>query len=156
MLPLSPNHHHHFDDRAARRLVSLYDTADEAREDETGHGRAAGLHRLRPGQIPADSDGLGLPEPHLDLCGYEEGRYGSDHGLPPKLENLVRLAEAHAKMRFSASMELPDVEEAWCLCRETLKQAATGPTSGRIDISILTTGLSAAGRGLSFQIRKNN
>lgn len=53
-----------------------------------------------------------------------------------QLESLVRLAEAHDKMRFSASMELPDVEEAWRLCRETLKQATINPTAGRIDISM--------------------
>ena len=43
-------------------------------------------------------------------------------------------------------MELPDVEEEWRLHRETLKQATIDPTSGCIDISILTTGLSASGR----------
>ena len=39
-----------------------------------------------------------------------------------------------------------DAEEVWRLHREALKEAATDPTSGRIDISILTTDIPAAGR----------
>ena len=65
---------------------------------------------------------------------------------PRQLESLSRLAEAHANMWFSAAVELPDVEEAWRLHREVHKEAATDPTSGLIDVSILTTGLPAAGR----------
>ena len=56
---------------------------------------------------------------------------GQITAYPRQLESLIRLAEAHAKMRFSASVELPDVEEAWRLHREALKQAATDPTSGQ-------------------------
>merc|ERR1711915_928115 len=37
-------------------------------------------------------------------------------------------------------------EEAWRLHREALKQSATDPLSGKIDVSILTTGLSSAAR----------
>ena len=56
---------------------------------------------------------------------------GQITAYPRQLESLIRLAEAHAKMRFSNSVELPDVEEAWRLHREALKQAATDPTSGQ-------------------------
>lgn len=38
------------------------------------------------------------------------------------------------------------MEEAKRLHREALKQSATDPTSGKIDITILTTGLSSANR----------
>merc|ERR1712179_784846 len=43
-------------------------------------------------------------------------------------------------------MGLIDVEEAARLHREALKQSATDPLTGRIDVSILTTGQSSAGR----------
>jgi DNA replication licensing factor MCM4 len=59
---------------------------------------------------------------------------------------LIRLSEAHAKVRLSQKVEMVDVEEAWRLHREALKQSATDPLSGRIDVGILTTGLSSAGR----------
>ncbi len=37
---------------------------------------------------------------------------GSVTAYPRQLESLIRLAEAHAKMRFSSSVEIVDVEEA--------------------------------------------
>jgi DNA replication licensing factor MCM4 len=51
---------------------------------------------------------------------------------PRQLESLIRLSEAHARMRFSATVELTDVEEAARLHREALKQSATDPTTGRV------------------------
>ena len=70
---------------------------------------------------------------------------GSGRGMvsayPRQLESLIRLAEAHAKVRFSDNVETIDVEEAKRLHREALKQSATDPRTGFVDISILTTGV---------------
>lgn len=72
-------------------------------------------------------------------------KIGSSRGMvsayPRQLESLIRLAEAHAKVRFSDKVEAIDVEEAKRLHREALKQSATDPRTGIVDISILTTGL---------------
>merc|ERR1711868_157223 len=68
---------------------------------------------------------------------------GQVTAYPRQLESLIRLSEAHARMRFSNMVELEDVEEAARLHREALKQSATDPTTGRIDVSILTTGQSS-------------
>lgn len=71
-------------------------------------------------------------------------KIGSGRGMvsayPRQLESLIRLAEAHAKVRFSEKVETIDVEEAKRLHREALKQSATDPRTGFVDISILTTG----------------
>lgn len=71
-------------------------------------------------------------------------KIGSGRGMvsayPRQLESLIRLAEAHAKVRFSDKVETIDVEEAKRLHREALKQSATDPRTGFVDISILTTG----------------
>ena len=57
---------------------------------------------------------------------------GQVTAYPRQLESLIRLSEAHARMRFSATVELTDVEEAARLHREALKQSATDPTTGRV------------------------
>jgi len=62
-----------------------------------------------------------------------------------QLESMVRLAEAHAKMRLSETVTADDVREAVRLIRSALKTAATD-SQGRIDMSLLTEGTSAAER----------
>ena len=80
----------------------------------------------------------------------EMRKVGKGRGLitayPRQLESLIRLSEAHAKVRLSEWVEVADVEEAWRLHREAVKQSATDPLSGKIDVSILTTGLSSSAR----------
>ncbi|XP_014217323.1 DNA replication licensing factor MCM4 [Copidosoma floridanum] len=84
-------------------------------------------------------------------------RVGSGHGqitaYPRQLESLIRLAEAHAKIRLSNKVEMKDVEEAWRLHREALKQSATDPLTGKIDVNILTTGLSVSAKQRMAQLR---
>jgi DNA replication licensing factor MCM4 len=62
-----------------------------------------------------------------------------------QLESMIRLAEAHAKMRLSSSVTRDDVLEAVRLIKSALKTAATD-SQGRIDMSLLTEGTSAAER----------
>ena len=85
-------------------------------------------------------------------------KIGSGRGLvsayPRQLESLIRLSEAHAKMRFSDTVEIVDVEEAKRLHREALKQSATDPKTGIIDVGILTTGVSASERDRRKELAK--
>jgi DNA replication licensing factor MCM4 len=62
-----------------------------------------------------------------------------------QLESMIRLAEAHAKMRLSPVVTRDDVQEAVRLIKSALKTAATD-SQGRIDMSLLTEGTSAAER----------
>ena len=59
---------------------------------------------------------------------------------PRQLESLIRLAEAHARMRLSHFVTADDCREARRLQREAIKQSAIDPVTGIIDINILTTG----------------
>lgn len=79
------------------------------------------------------------PQAYVDMRKIGSGR-GMVSAYPRQLESLIRLAEAHAKVRFSEKVENIDVEEARRLHREALKQSATDPRTGFVDISILTTG----------------
>ncbi|KAF7558323.1 hypothetical protein G7046_g5838 [Stylonectria norvegica] len=62
-----------------------------------------------------------------------------------QLESMIRLAEAHAKMRLSETVTRDDVLEANRLINTALKTAATD-SQGRIDMSLLTEGTSTADR----------
>lgn len=61
-----------------------------------------------------------------------------------QLESLVRLSEAHARMRFSMYVEPVDVAEAVRLIKESLLLYAVDPRTGKIDVSMIITGRSAA------------
>ncbi|KAK5168626.1 MCM DNA helicase complex subunit [Saxophila tyrrhenica] len=63
-----------------------------------------------------------------------------------QLESMIRLAEAHAKMRLSEEVTADDVEEAVRLIQSALKQAATDARTGLIDMGLLTEGTSASER----------
>lgn len=56
-----------------------------------------------------------------------------------QLESMIRLSEAHARMRFSDKVEAVDVNEANRLIREALKESATDPTTGLIDVRYRST-----------------
>lgn len=77
---------------------------------------------------------------YVDMRKIGSGR-GMVSAYPRQLESLIRLSEAHAKVRFCEKVETIDVEEAKRLHREALKQSATDPRTGFVDISILTTGI---------------
>jgi DNA replication licensing factor MCM4 len=63
-----------------------------------------------------------------------------------QLESMIRLSEAHAKMRLSEVVTRDDVIEAVRLIKSALKQAATDARTGLIDMSLLTEGTSAGER----------
>ena len=69
-----------------------------------------------------------------------------------QLESMIRLAEAHAKMRLSETVARDDVREANRLIQSALKTAATD-SEGRIDLSLLTEGTSTADRKRQVELR---
>ena len=71
---------------------------------------------------------------------------------PRQLESLIRLSEAHARMRLSAEVEPADVAEAVRLMKVATQSAATDPTTGTIDMDLITTGRSAASRTMTQQL----
>jgi DNA replication licensing factor MCM4 len=65
---------------------------------------------------------------------------------PRQLESLIRLAEALARMRLSPVVTRWEVDEAKRLMQVATQATATDATTGCIDMSILTTGVSSADR----------
>lgn len=138
-----------FDKRLARHLVGLYyrneDQVDEdlftmnTLRDYLGYAKQTFHPKL------SDEAGQKLIEAYVEMRKVGSGR-GQITAYPRQLESLIRLSECHAKMRYSNVVELQDVDEAHRLHREALKQSATDPMSGKIDVSILTTGQSSGTR----------
>jgi len=71
-----------------------------------------------------------------------------------QLESLIRLSEAHARMRFSDFVELRDVKEASRLMREAIRTSAMDPRTGKIDMGLLNTGTGTGQRKLRDDMRK--
>src|SRR5690606_13749205 len=62
------------------------------------------------------------------------------------LESMIRLSEAHAKMRLSETVTEEDVHEAVRLIKSAIKESATDPVTGRIDLDLLAGGTSSSDR----------
>lgn len=71
-----------------------------------------------------------------------------------QLESMIRLSEAHARMRFSAFVELQDVKEACRLMREAIRTSAMDPRTGKIDMGMLNTGTGQGQRKMRDDMRR--
>lgn len=71
-----------------------------------------------------------------------------------QLESMIRLSEAHARMRLSPEVTVGDVEEAVRLIRSAIKQAATDSRTGLIDMGLLTEGTSASERRMREDLKR--
>lgn len=56
--------------------------------------------------------GTRLTDAYVEMRKLGSGR-GQITAYPRQLESLIRMSEAHAKIRFSPFVEIQDVEEAW-------------------------------------------
>ncbi|KAL2427630.1 DNA replication licensing factor mcm4 [Exophiala dermatitidis] len=63
-----------------------------------------------------------------------------------QLESMIRLSEAHAKMRLSSTVTEDDVAEAVRLIKSAIKASATDARTGLIDMGLLSEGVSASDR----------
>lgn len=71
-----------------------------------------------------------------------------------QLESMIRLSEAHARMRFAAHVELRDVQEACRLMREAIRTSAMDPRTGKIDMGLLNTGTGVGQRKMQDDMRR--
>ncbi|WWC65011.1 uncharacterized protein I303_107625 [Kwoniella dejecticola CBS 10117] len=71
-----------------------------------------------------------------------------------QLESMIRLSEAHARMRFSERVELRDVVEAVRLIKSALRESATDPLTGQIDLDLLNIGTGSSTRKARSDLKK--
>ncbi|KAF7331825.1 DNA helicase [Mycena kentingensis (nom. inval.)] len=151
------------DRRLAQHLVGLYleDTPERTGEleflplTEIAAYISYARSRVHPVITEAASDEL--------VRAYVEMRnMGADAGSSEKritattrqLESLIRLSEAHARMRLSEFVELEDVVEAGRLMREAIRTSAMDPRTGKIDMGLLNTGTATGQRRMREDMRK--
>lgn len=126
-----------YDRELATHLVSLYykSGADEHCDEHLPHDLLKDYIAYARANIHpklTEESGKILSESYLALrVGGGKGRVTA---YPRNLESLIRLSEAHAKMRFSIYVEPDDVMEAVRLTKEALKHSSTDPTSGKIGV----------------------
>ncbi|KAI0985563.1 hypothetical protein GJ496_005734 [Pomphorhynchus laevis] len=149
-----------YDRRLATHLVSLY--LDEPIITEQPHEEldmellrdyiAYAKQNIHP-QLNEEAS-QSLIHAYVEMRQAGSGR-GQICAYPRQLESLIRLAEAHAKARLSEIVEPVDVAEARRLHREALKQSSIDPKTGKIDVSILTTGSTTADRKRKDQLTQS-
>ncbi|CEH18463.1 mcm-domain-containing protein [Ceraceosorus bombacis] len=151
------------DRRLARHLVGLYledrpSTAPgadvlpiETLTSYIGHVRA----NVHP--VISAAAGEALAERYVALRKAGEDPRSSERRITAttrQLESMIRLSEAHARMRWSETVEVEDVDEAARLIAEATKSSATDPTTGLIDLDLVNTGRGLAGRKLASDLRR--
>jgi len=138
-----------FDRRLGTHLVSLYHQSGKKAEEEDVDMQTLkdylsySKNNIMPKLSEEASQTLVSSYVKMRKDGSTRGAVSA---YPRQLEALIRLSEAHARMRFSEIVEVADVEEGKRLHREALKQSAMDPKTGMIDVNILTTGLSITDR----------
>lgn len=148
-----------YDRRLGRHLVSLYyRSASDAQDEQLDIGILRDYIAYAKSKCPSpkltEEAGAQLIENYVRMRQVGSGR-GQITAYPRQLESLIRLAEAHAKMRLSDKVETVDVEEANRLHKEALKQSATDPLTGQINVGILTTGQSEGYRKRREEVKKS-
>lgn len=152
------------DRRLARHLVGLY------LEDTPTHGSSSGdviplelltayisyaRNHIQP--IISASAGEALARRYVELRKVGEDPRSAERRITAttrQLESMIRLSEAHARMRFSEEVRVEDVEEACRLIKEAAKSSATDPTTGLIDLDLINTGRGMAQRKLAGDLRR--
>ncbi|KAI9701794.1 MAG: hypothetical protein M1836_001138 [Candelina mexicana] len=151
------------DRRLARHLVGMYleDTLENASTQEimpieflTSYISHARTH-IHPTISPAAS--RALVTSYVSMRKLGDDVRSSERRITAttrQLESMIRLSEAHAKMRLSPTVTEDDVFEAVRLIKSALKQAATDSRTGLIDMSLLTEGGGVGERRRKGDLRK--
>ncbi|PIG88812.1 DNA replication licensing factor Mcm4 [Aspergillus arachidicola] len=148
------------DRRLAKHLVNMYleDKPENASDEEVLNKNLQPIEfltayityaktKVHPVLTPAA--GKALSDAYVNMRKLGDDIRSSDRRITAttrQLESMIRLSEAHARMRLSLEVTAADVEEAVRLIRSAIKQAATDSRTGLIDMGLLTEGTSASER----------
>ena len=142
------------DRRLARHLVSLYFDASERSENDI---RGVSQDFLRDYILYARSNihpelsadaGEYLIRCYLEMRALGNRGTKTISATPRQLESMIRISQALAKMRLSATVNIDEVKEAVRLMKVATQTAATDPRTGTIDMDLINTGRTAIDKDL--------
>lgn len=142
------------DKRVADHIVSLFSNGSTPVphvDVDCFKGYIKEARKINP-TLTSDSMSL-LTESYVELRQLDNGN--SITATTRQLESLIRLSEAHARMRFSSVVESVDVKEAIRLIKESLLLYAIDPRTGKIDIDMVISGKSQLNSKLIEDVRHN-
>ncbi|KAF9077779.1 MCM-domain-containing protein [Rhodocollybia butyracea] len=150
------------DRRLAQHLVGLYleDTPDNSANDVLPVYELSAYidyARARIHPIITEAAGKELVEAYVEMRNMGADPRTSEKRITAttrQLESMIRLSEAHARMRFSEFVEESDVKEAVRLMREAIRTSAMDPRTGKIDMGLLNTGTGQGQIKLREDMRK--
>lgn len=133
-LMLDPNSRD-YDRALAKHLISYYgtqveeETADLIPPDILKDYIAYSKLHIQP-KLTEESSRI-LVDQYVALRkDYVKGRFTA---YPRNLESLIRISEAHARLRHSTTVDAEDLLEAVRVTKEAIKHNATDPNTGKID-----------------------
>ncbi len=140
------------DEKMASHILELHKSPDvEEGEISTEMLRkyiAYAKQKLRPSITSAALEEI--KEFYVDMRNKEVAEEGVARAIamsPRQLEALVRMAEASAKLRLSDKVTKRDARRAIELLQYCLSQVGIDPETGKVDIDVIATGISASKRG---------
>jgi len=144
-----------YDRRLARHLVNFYVKGDQNQAQNALDMAllrdyiAYAKENIHP-KISPEAD-KALIEYYLEMreAGKRKGQIGA---YARQLESLVRLSEAMAKMHLREWVTKKDIEKAYDLYMNALRQSAVDPETGLVDVGILATGVAESSRQAAAQL----
>ncbi|CAI5511797.1 unnamed protein product [Closterium sp. Naga37s-1] len=145
------------DRRLARHLVALHyknpETSAAATIDVATLTAYITYARTRIHPELSDEAAEELVNAYVELRGRGSGRKVIT-ATPRQLESLIRISEALARLKLASTVTHEDVTEARRLLDVAMQQSATDPTTGTIDMDLITTGVSASERAKRVQLQE--
>lgn len=153
------------DEQLAKHIANMYleDHISSATNEEilpveflTGYIQYA-KENIHPNLTEEARDELVSSYVNMRRAGEDSRNGGTDRRITAttrQLESLIRLSEAHAKIYLRNEVLVEDVVEAVRLMKSAIKDYATDPLTGRIDMDLIQTGISVEDRRRKEELDK--